>query len=1263
MSSEIPGQRAAKPRRSRFLLLLVLCLSCASRGPGANGSEALELRKQAAGSRDQKLVARWLLSELISPQGNAEQALRARAALGAQGGGMLAHLARGIDDAVHGKLKGAADHYLRAVQAAREENDPNAALVAWFASQQASLFRHSDQKLFERWRPFVREALDDPRHIGWRARAELADLWQEEAWSQAEKDVVEKGARLHGCAENARLVGPFGRNAARDTMRSFPPEKPGPWPARFSPEPGMGEPPRIVESERDGCYVSVKEASGAGIYYVETFFDLPKQTDVLVAIQGAYALWMDDHLVLSRDLREWGSWPRFAAALRLSPGRHRLLGRVGEPGTSIRLLHADGRPLDVKTSVDPGQPYQIAAPQQLPEANVLDRYLKNGRLQDPGDDLARFLAGAMANVETQPDVANVLFEPLIDKPEHATGPVLAMSALFTEADPIFSDSQRKDLSRELQERAVARDKRLWHPRLLLALGEAERDGTAGAARAVKKLVDEFPDVPAVLSELTRLYSELGWRVEFTRSALELGRRFPDDPGALEPSVDVLDAQGKAAEADALVERIQRLDPDREIRLARALNRQDYELALKELKSIAERRPQRKDIAERIADVLVRSGNQAETWTQLEAAIKNEPKSEKARLDLADAGYAGGKHDALVRALLDAITSGSPSAKLEEAIDLVEGVSELEPYRRDARSIIKEYERSGEQLAGTAARVLDYAAVWVHADGSSRMLEHEIIKVQSAEAISDLAEQPVHPGIMLHMRVIKQDGRVLEPEFVEGKQTLTMPHLEAGDYIETERIESQPGDGQRGARYLGPRWFFREENIAYARSEFMIISPKSKPLEIETRNDVPKPEVREDGAIIARHWRVDRSPAAPVEPFGAPIVEFLPSVQVGWGVSLDRTLEAMADASVDLTPIDPRIRRIAEHIVQKVPSERRAERAKLLYRWLVSNVQEGEEGDGRRVIIGKNGNLWRGFITLCRAVGIGTEYSVAQSRLTLPATGPFSSASMLSLPLLRVNTEKGDVWLSLGSKYAPFGYVPAEARGMPAYALTEAGPRATRVPSDGLVDRVSYTGDAELAADGSAVVQLEQTLHGKYATGLRGALAEMPAQQVRDVVETRLVGNALRGARLEKYELLHVDDPDKPLIVRTKSRVPSFAQVAGSLLLVAPPFAPRIGQLAALPARQTPLLVVDSTEQQVRLTLRFPPGASLAAPIAAQEVADGAYRVLIRDRQEGNTVILDRQIMLPAGRVQVAAYPAFLRFARRADDSLSASVRIRLGKAK
>ncbi|MFZ5895804.1 MAG: hypothetical protein ACOY0T_32405 [Myxococcota bacterium] len=1244
----------------RVALSLLLALgsqSCAPRAKEASTSIA-ELRKAAAGSKDQQKIARWLLGELLSPDGNAEQARKARAALGNEGGGMLAELGRGLDDALHGRLKTVSEHYLKALQAARETNDEIAPLVAWFAAQQATLFRRADPKLFERWKPFIQSALEEPRNIGWRARADLAELWQEAAFRDGAKNVLEQSAKLNGCATNVRLAGPFGRNAARDTARSFAAERPGPWPAGFTPDEGVSEPPRIIVTERDGCFVSAKETVNPGIYYAETFFELASPEEVLVAVQGAYGIWIDDQRVLERDLRQWGSWPHFGARVALGAGRHRLVARVGEPGTSIRLMRSDGRALGAPTSTDSGPAYQVATPKVLPNANVLDRYLLDGKLRDPGDDLLRYLASVMANAETQADVANVLLEPLVARVEHASGPALSAAAIFTQNDPILSDSQRRDLSRELQERAVARDAELWHPRLLLALGEADRSGKAEAARAVKKLVDEFPDVPAILGELTRLYAELGWRVEHSNAALQLAERFPADPSALEPAIDVLDARGKPAEADALVERIQKLDADREVLLARALDRQDYDVALKELKRIGERRPQRKDIAERISDVMVRAGNQAEAWKKLEAALKLDAKSEKARLDLADAGLSVGRQDALVRALLDAVANGAPSGRLEEAIDLVEGASELEPYRHDAKKIIAEYEKSGETLSGTAARVLDYAAVWVHSDGSSRMLEHEIIKVQSAEAVSEMAEQPLQNGLMLHLRVIKKDGTVLEPEFVEGKPTVTMPHLEMGDYIETERIETQPGDGQRGGRYLGPRWFFREENIAYARSEFLVISPKSRPLDIETRNDVPKPEVHEDGAIIARRWRVDRSPAAPVEPFGAPIVEFLPSVQVGWGVSEARTLEAMADASVDLTPVDPRIQRIAQHIVKDAPKGA-SERAKALYHWLVTNVQEGEESDGRRVIIGKNGNLWRGFITLCRAVGIPVDYAVVQSRLTLPPSGPFSAAQLYTLPLVRVSAEKGESWLSLGSKYAPFGYIPAEARGMPAYVLSETGPRALRVPSDGLADRVTYSGDVRLALDGSADVELEQTLQGKYATALRGALAEMPSQQVRDLVETRLIGHALRGAKLEKYELVNAADPDKPLTIRSRSRVPSFAQVAGGVLLVAPPFAPRIGQLAALPARQTPLLMVDSSEQQITLRLHAPAGSALATPIAPQELADGEARVSIRDRQEGANIVLDRRIVLPAGRVQVAAYPSFLRFARRADDALFASVRIRL----
>jgi tetratricopeptide (TPR) repeat protein len=1250
----------SRPHVAAWVLSLGLLGSCAPHAQTSKTDSVENLRKGAENSPDSEHVGHWLLGELIAPNGNAARAARAKSQLEQLGErDMVGHFALGLDASSHGQFSVVSDHYLQALKAARQSNDERAPFVAWYAAHQAIAFRHNAKDLWQRWKPFVESTLKDPRNIGWRAREELVDWWRAEAYLEAQKGSDDSAADFHGCAKKLRIAGPFGRNVASDALRVFPAELPGPWAQRWDPDPAVGESPRVLAVKRTGCSFSIDEPVGPGLYYAETYLDLPEAEEVLIAPQSTFAVWVDDQLVQRKDPREWGVWTRLGVRVKLGRGRHRVLVKVGEPQVVLRFLRPDGRPLGASVSDDPTSPYSVVPPEVVPGANVFDAFIKNGSLIDPGDDLLRFTGAFLANLEGQGDVASVMLEPLLKDPTRATGVVLDAAAGFGSSDPIFAQSQRRDLTRALRESAIKKDQKLWSSQLALALWEAEKSGMTEGVRRVAALVDTFPDVPDILTALAGMYNELGWTSENSSSVRELAKRFPDDPDALTAAVSAFDAVGENKTADALVERIKKLDRDSEIVLARALGQQDYPTVLAELKRIAARRPERKDIAERIYDVMVRAGDEKESWNKLEATIKKEPRNARARLDLADARYATGSHEALVRALIDAVQNGAPTAPLEQALDLVEGSSELEPYRLKTRPLIEEYEKSGTVLPGTAARVLDYAAFWVHADGSSRMLEHELIRVQSSEAISTMAEQQLQNGLILHMRVIKKDGTVLEPELIEGKQTVTMPHLEVGDYIETERIESNPGDGQRGLNYTGPRWFFREENIAYARSELVVISPKQKPLSIETRNDVPPPEVTENGPLVVRRWRVQNSPAAPVEPFGAPITEFLPSVQLGWGVSLNDSLRSMSDAVADMSPVDPRLVRIAQQIVEGVPESARTERAKRLYRWILANVQEGDESDGRRVVIGKNGNQWRGYITLCRALRIPVNYAVAQNRLSLPPSGPFSEAMLFTQPLLRVTADKEPIWLSFGGKYTPFAYVSAEARGMPAYVLSEDKPVAAKVPLAGAQDNVRYGGKIQLNADGSAELELEQSFFGKYAMGLRNALAEIPEEQLRDVLESRLLGPELRGLELKSYALDHFDDLDSPLVIRAKARIPAFAQRSADMLLIAPPFGPRVSQLAALPQRQTPLLMAEATHREINLRLVLPSGAVLVNDLLPATISDGDRSVQVADTAKAGELSLIRVVNLPAGRVQPKDYPRFLAFARRADDALSQSVRVKV----
>ena len=394
-----------------------------------------------------------------------------------------------------------------------------------------------------------------------------------------------------------------------------------------------------------------------------------------------------------------------------------------------------------------------------------------------------------------------------------SGPTLEMAAAYAAEDPIFESTQVQDLVHTLHERAVRKDPDLVTSQLSLALWDAERRGPAEAVNPLVRLTEKFPEVPGVWSALARVYQELAWEPESLRTVRELYHRFPNHLDTLHAALDVYDAVGDTRTADSIVRRIHQLDPDSEVALSRALNREDYTAALDELRRLSQRRPDRKNLVERIDQVMLAAGNKPETWKQLERAVAEAPRAAEPRLALADARLAQGSPSALRDALVDAVAHGASAEVLEDALDLVEGMTELEPYRIPARPVIDAYEKTGRHMPGTAARILDYAAVWVRSDGSSRMLEHEIVRIQSTEAIQAFAEQQRLAGLTLHLRVIKQDGTILEPEYVSGKPTVTLPHLEVGDYVETEHVLSFSGADRYGSLYVGPHWFFREPNVA------------------------------------------------------------------------------------------------------------------------------------------------------------------------------------------------------------------------------------------------------------------------------------------------------------------------------------------------------------------------------------------------------------------------------------------------------------------
>ena len=241
------------------------------------------------------------------------------------------------------------------------------------------------------------------------------------------------------------------------------------------------------------------------------------------------------------------------------------------------------------------------------------------------------------------------------------------------------------------------------------------------------------------------------------------------------------------------------------------------------------------------------------------------------------------------------------------------------------------------------------------------------------------------------------------------------------------------------------------------------------------------------------------------------------------------------------------------------------------------------------------------------------------------------------------------WLTVRDKFAPAWYVPAEYRGQPAIRLVPGTPEDT-TPTTGGNDGVVFEGRATLRADGGASVDLAQRFEGKAGIGIRNVLDKVPGAQLHDFLESALVARSLPGARLKDFSIEHKEDPSAPLIVHVKAEVPELARHTSAGLVIGSLFPMNLTELASLAERQTPLLIQLAFHVEVHFEIVTPDSMHLPASLPPVEVRDGERSVAVRDVVRGHSLLLDRVVDIPAGRVQPGAdYARYVRFIHDGDN--------------
>jgi hypothetical protein len=235
----------------------------------------------------------------------------------------------------------------------------------------------------------------------------------------------------------------------------------------------------------------------------------------------------------------------------------------------------------------------------------------------------------------------------------------------------------------------------------------------------------------------------------------------------------------------------------------------------------------------------------------------------------------------------------------------------------------------------------------------------------------------------------------------------------------------------------------------------------------------------------------------------------------------------------------------------------------------------------------------------------------------------------------------------------FGELPITDQGVPALIIDSSTTDLTEVPlQKPESSQVTETVEATLKEDGTLSAKEDMATTGTYAWLLRSAFRSIPEAN-RDQVLRTIGSQFFENAQVHSTELVNLETPTQPLILRFVFDVPGYAQTVGKLLLTHFPWggssATGLGSLATLRAMaaartQDAEFIMGRGKQMGHIKLTLPAGYVLKEiPQELKgESAFGSYHFTFQ--VNGNTLVADKEIVTLPLRVAAKDVSDYLTFA-------------------
>lgn len=944
--------------------------------------------------------------------------------------------------------------------------------------------------------------------------------------------------------------------------------------------------------------------------------------------------------------------------LSLGRGSHRLLVKLIRQGSgetfSSQLYRVDGKASGV-TSVKPahGMPAQWSVSEPKASDNVSSATALFDSLRGTfGGDLAAVLAAFHA-APRDPSGARALMHGLDAR---MAGPAVAVlkARLLSEDTSLGAKVGQGRAAKELED-ALTKD-----PSFVPAL-RAQSEAAAGDGRMLEAL--ERATAARLKTQDASLY------LLEARAQLALGddaaavasakRALALDEGhceALGLSYDVARRRDAASEAAALHEKLARC-PQGLSRLEEFL-RSKGELsaaveATQRLDAFNETQLRPLEMLARLQSAQNEPLKALATWKTLSARWPRHAPFVEAQ---GDVQWTVGSKDEALKSYDAALLLDGGNLSLRRRVErLRHGRELLEDDAVSTQAALKDYAESPGAEDAPASYVLDAAAIRVFPDGTMVDRVHIIQKALNAAGVSDVAEVTIPAGAqVLKLRTLKADGTVLDPENIDGKDTLSLPGVQVGDMVEYEYLQAHAPRSANLPGFTASSFFFQVLGFPNSWSSYVVRAPKAMGLKVDAHSMDAKPPVDEGEWTVFRHDERRVPPAIP-EPQGPPTTtEVLPFVSVGAGATGNEgVVIEYADRVASRGQVTGDIERFAKTAAGKETGTKAVERVYVAVMDAVAGRDASLSGNASSTLAqGRGSRLWLLKAALS-SLGFDARLVAVRALSADPAPYLFPTEHLLPYVCLRVTVPEGVLWLDTALRYSPFGEILELARGeREAYVLPEPGKPLERVRTPAGGNRIPKHVKLVAAVDEAGILtgQGEETYFGAEAAQLVDALDSVPADQQRAALQGAL-SRYFGGADLESVDLDLKREVGRPVKIAYTFKAARFGRIEGGQRLVLQPltFPMQLGRrFLQLGRRRTPLFITGSEAVRSEVTLTLPEGFSVEQPVEEARTACPWGVFVRKETMKGRTFTVFEEYRLEAGRVPVNQYERFGQFAGEVD---------------